>query len=65
MTVKGTIVETLPSATFKVQLEDEREVIAYISGKMRKYRIKVVPGDTVLMEMASPTDDRARITRRL
>ncbi|MFH1188490.1 MAG: translation initiation factor IF-1 [bacterium] len=65
MTVQGTIVETLPSATFRVQLENGKEVLAYISGKMRMYRIKIVPGDSVTLEMAQASDNRGRIVRRL
>lgn len=65
MTVQGTIVEALPGATFKVQLDNGKEVLAYISGKMRMYRIKIVPGDKVTLEMVSLDDNRGRITRRL
>lgn len=65
MTVQGTIVEALPGATFKVQMDDGKVVLAYISGKMRMYRIKIVPGDKVTLEMASYDDNRGRITRRL
>lgn len=65
MTVQGTIIETLPGATFRVQLENGKEVLAYISGKMRMYRIKIVPGDCVLLEMAQASDNRGRIVRRL
>jgi len=65
MTVQGIIVESLPGATFKVQLDDGKEVLAYISGKMRMYRIKIVPGDKVTLEMTSYDDNRGRITRRL
>lgn len=65
MTVQGTIVEKLPGATFRVQLDDGKEVLAYISGKMRMYRIKIVPGDRVTLEMTQYDDNRGRIVRRL
>ncbi len=65
MTVEGIVLEALPSATFKVKLEDEREILAYIAGKMRVRRIRVLPGDKVRVEIASPTDERGRIIWRM
>ena len=65
MTVEGIVVEALPSATFRVKLDDEREILAYIAGKMRVRRIRVLPGDKVKVELASRGDDRGRIIWRL
>ena len=45
--VEGTIIEALPSATFKVELENGHRILAYISGKMRKHYIRILPGDRV------------------
>ena len=53
--VKGEVVELLPAMTFKVRLEDGHEVLAYLSGRMRMNRIRLVPGDRVKIEM-SPYD---------
>lgn len=61
---KGTITETLPNALFRVELENGETILAYISGKMRLNRIRVMVGDTVLME-ADDHGSRARIVRRL
>lgn len=64
-TVRGTIEEALPNALFKVVLEeDESVVLAYIAGKMRMHRIKVLVGDTVLLEL-DPYGGKARIVRRV
>ena len=65
MTVEGIVLEALPGATFKVKLEDEREILAYVAGKMRVRRIRVLPGDKVKVELTSPTDERGRITWRM
>ena len=65
LVVKGTIVESLPGATFKVKLENGQEILCYLSGKMRMNRIRLTPGDDVQLEM-SPYDLRkGRITYRL
>ncbi len=64
-TVRGTIEEALPNALFRVVLEEGGEqVLAYIAGKMRMHRIKVLVGDTVLLKL-DPYGGRARIVRRL
>lgn len=60
----GTVVERLPNALFKVALDDGEEILAYLAGKMRKFRIKVLEGDTVELTL-DPYGGRARITRRL
>ena len=62
--VDGQVVEALPNTTFKVVLEDGREVLAYLSGKMRLHYIKVIIGDRVAIEL-SPDGKRGRIIRRL
>lgn len=62
--VKGTVIQTLPNATFKVKTEEGKEVLAYLSGKMRFYRIKIVAQDKVIIEV-SPYDEKGRIIKRL
>jgi len=62
--VEGVVLETLPNAMFKVELENKHQVLAHISGKMRMHFIKILPGDTVTVE-PSPYDlSRGRITYR-
>lgn len=61
--ISGIIIEALPDTTFKVQLEDGREVLAYLAGKMRMNYIKVMIGDRVTMEL-SPDGQRGRIVYR-
>lgn len=61
--VEGIVVEALPSANFKVKISDTEEILAYPSGKMRMYFIKVLPGDRVLVEV-SDDRKRGRIVRR-
>jgi len=65
MTVEGVILEALPGASFKVKLDDDREILAYVAGKMRVRRIRVMPGDRVKLEISQPTDERGRIVWRL
>jgi len=62
-TVTGTVEEALPNALFRVSLADGSVVLAYIAGKMRKHRIKVLIGDTVQLQL-DPYGGRARIVRR-
>ncbi|MFQ5540798.1 MAG: translation initiation factor IF-1 [Candidatus Paceibacteria bacterium] len=59
----GTVTESLPNTLFRVQMEDGREVLAYLAGKMRLHRIKVLVGDKVTL-VEDPYGGRARITRR-
>jgi translation initiation factor IF-1 len=61
---KGIVLEALPSATFRVKLEDNSEIIAYISGKLRIHRIKILAGDQVQIEMSPYDDKRGRIVYR-
>ena len=62
--VQGTVLETLPNATFKVELESGQVVLAYVSGKMRMHFIKILPGDKVLVELSPYDLTRGRITYR-
>ena len=62
--VEGKILETLPNATFKVELENGHEVLAHISGKMRMHYIKILPGDKVTLELSPYDLTRGRITER-
>lgn len=61
----GKVVEVLPSAQFRVELENNHTVIAHISGRMRKHYIKLVPGDKVEIEMTQYDLTKGRITFRL
>ncbi|HEV8364905.1 MAG TPA: translation initiation factor IF-1 [Gemmatimonadaceae bacterium] len=62
--VTGTIVEPLPNAFFKVNLENGHEVLAYVSGKIRTNYIKILPGDKVAVELSPYDLSRGRITYR-
>ena len=62
--VEGVIKETLPNATFLVELENGHEVLAHISGKMRMHFIKILPGDKVTLELSPYDLSRGRITYR-
>jgi translation initiation factor IF-1 len=60
---RGVVTESLPNTLFRVQTEDGKEVLAYLAGKMRLHRIKVLVGDQVSLHL-DPYGGRARITRR-
>jgi translation initiation factor IF-1 len=62
--VEGKVLETLPNAMFKVELENKHQVLAHISGKMRMHFIKILPGDTVTVELSPYDLTRGRITYR-
>ena len=62
--VDGEIQETLPNATFRVELENGHEIIAHTAGKMRKNRIRVLAGDKVLVEMTPYDLTKGRINYR-
>lgn len=62
--VEGTVQETLPNAMFKVELENGHVILAHISGKMRMYYIKILPGDKVRLEMTPYDLSKGRITYR-
>jgi translation initiation factor IF-1 len=64
--VEGVIEEALPGLTFRVRLkEDNREILAYLGGRLKLHYIKVIPGDRVIVEITSYDDKRGRIVRRL
>ncbi|MEA1899802.1 MAG: translation initiation factor IF-1 [Thermodesulfobacteriota bacterium] len=62
--VDGKVLEALPNAMFKVELENKHEVLAHISGKMRMHFIKILPGDKVTVELSPYDLSRGRITYR-
>ena len=62
--VEGTVVEALPGTQFKVKLESGHQVLAYLSGKMRKYYIRILLGDKVRVEMSPYDLTRGRIVYR-
>ena len=62
--VEGTVIEPLPNAMFRVELENGHRVLAHISGKMRMHFIKILPGDTVRMELSPYDLSRGRIIYR-
>jgi translation initiation factor IF-1 len=62
--VEGVVLETLPNAMFKVELENGHKVLAHISGKMRMHFIKILPGDRVSVELSPYDLSRGRITYR-
>lgn len=63
--VEGIVEEALPGASFRVKTAEGKEVLAHLSGKMRMYYIKILPGDRVIMEMTPYDERRGRIIRRL
>lgn len=63
--VEGAVVKNLPNAQFRVQLDTGHEIIAHLSGKMRVYRIRVLPGDRVRVAMSPYDLTKGRITLRL
>jgi translation initiation factor IF-1 len=62
--VVGTVVETLPNAMFRVELESKHMVLAHVSGKMRKNFIRILPGDKILVELSPYDLSRGRIVYR-
>jgi translation initiation factor IF-1 len=62
--VEGTVVEPLPNAMFKVELENGHQVLAHISGKMRMHYIRILPGDKVLVELSPYDLNRGRVIYR-
>ena len=62
--VEGTVLEKLPNAMFKVELENGHRVLAHISGKMRMHYIRILPGDKVIVELSPYDLTRGRITYR-
>jgi len=64
LTLEGKVIEALPNTTFRVKLENDYEVLAYLSGKMRKYYIRVLLGDRVRVELSPYDLTRGRIVYR-
>ncbi len=62
--VQGSVLETLPNAMFRVQLDNGHKILAHISGKMRMHFIRILPGDKVTVEMSPYDLTRGRITYR-
>ena len=64
ITVEGKVAETLPNAMFRVELANGHKVLAHVSGKMRMNFIRILPGDTVTLELSPYDLSRGRIIRR-
>lgn len=64
ITLDGTVIEALPNARFRVEIEGGHIVLAHVSGKMRKFYIRILPGDTVTVEVSPYDLTRGRITYR-
>ncbi|NNE07896.1 MAG: translation initiation factor IF-1 [Gemmatimonadetes bacterium] len=64
VTVEGTVVEPLPNAMFRVELENGHKILAHISGKIRMHFIRILPGDKVTVELSPYDLTRGRITYR-
>ena len=62
---QGRVIEALPSLLFKIKLTNGREVLAHLAGKLKIHRIKVLPGDKVLVELSPYDQSRGRIVYRL
>ncbi len=62
--INGTILEAMPATNFKVELENGHTILAYLSGKMRMFKIKLLPGDKVKVEMTPYDLNKGRITYR-
>jgi translation initiation factor IF-1 len=62
--IEGVVVEALPNTMFRVQLDNQHEVLAHISGKMRMHYIRILPGDRVKVELSPYDLQRGRITYR-
>jgi len=65
ITVEGKVVEALPNAMFRVELDNGHKVLAYVSGKMRMHFIRILPGDRVTLELSPYDLSRGRVTFRL
>ena len=64
ITKEGVVIETLPGATFKIKLDDDKEILAYLSGRMRLHHIRVLIGDRVKLEMSPYDTTKGRIVYR-
>jgi translation initiation factor IF-1 len=63
--LEGKVIESLPNTVFRVQLDSGQMILGHLSGKMRLHRIRVLPGDKVLLEVTPYDLSKGRITRRL
>ena len=63
--VEGTVLEALPNAMFRVEIQEGHKVLAHLGGKLRKHYIRILPGDKVKMELSPYDLTRGRITFRL
>lgn len=63
--MQGLVVEALPNASFKVELDNGHEILAHVSGKIRMNFIKILPGDRVIVEITPYDLSKGRITKRL
>ena len=63
--LRGQVLEALPSLLFKVKMEDGKELLAHLGGKMKMFRIKILPGDRVLVETTPYDEKRGIIVYRL
>lgn len=63
--LEGEIIELMPAATFKIRLDNGHEILGHLSGKMRMYRIRLLPGDKVKVQMSPYDLTKGRITYRL
>ena len=63
--IKGEVIELMPSGTFKVILENGHEILAHLSGKMRMYKIRLLPGDKVKVQISPYDLTKGRVTYRL
>ncbi len=63
--VEGTVVESLPNAMFRVELDNKHKVLAHISGKLRMHYIRILPGDRVRLELSPYDLTQGRIVRRI
>ena len=64
ITKSGIILEALPAGKFRVELEGGKKILAYLAGKLRIYRIKILPGDSVTVEMTPYDEEKGRIVYR-
>ena len=64
ISLEAEVTEALPDARFRVKLENGQEILAYVSGKMRKFFIRILPGDKVTVELSPYDMTRGRITYR-
>jgi translation initiation factor IF-1 len=62
--LEGEVVEALPNTTFRVRLDNEHVVLGHIAGKMRRFRVRIAPGDRVRVELSPYDLDRAQIVHR-